>query len=160
MFEIKTYKRLSQLTEVEFSSTRLPFDTAGPDSRKVLGLDCEMSYTLLGTEVTRVSLVDANGAVLLDEFVKPTKQIVDYNTQFSGVTEEKLAQARFTFPEAQALVLQLVNSTSILVGHSLESDLKALRVNHLVFQIISFFFFILFLSLFFFFVVDPPSAGD
>ena len=41
--------------------------------------------------LARVSIVNYYGEVLLDRFVKSTKEITDYRTQFSGITPELLA---------------------------------------------------------------------
>ena len=44
--------------------------------------------------LARVSIVNYYGEVLLDRFVKPTKEITDYRTQFSGITPELLANGK------------------------------------------------------------------
>lgn len=51
---------------------------------EMLALDCEMSYTTQGLEVTRVSAVDAKGVTLYDRLVLPDNPITDYNTRHSG----------------------------------------------------------------------------
>lgn len=50
----------------------------------LVGVDCEMCYTALGLEVTRVSLVNVHGDAIYDSLVTPPRPITDYNTAFSG----------------------------------------------------------------------------
>ncbi|KAI0448522.1 hypothetical protein F5B21DRAFT_497282 [Xylaria acuta] len=102
--------------------------TAGRD---VYALDCEMCMT--GPDeysLTRISLVSWDGTIILDELVKPDKPIIDYVTRFSGITEEMLAPITITLNDIQTKLLQILSPHSILIGHSLESDLKALRLTH------------------------------
>lgn len=63
-----------------------------------------------------------------DTLVKPHHQILDYNTRWSGITEQHLENCHVTFEDVQRHLLKMFNSKSILIGHSLESDLKALKV--------------------------------
>ena len=48
--------------------------------------------------------------------------------RFSGVTEESLRDVSTTIREVQAVLLSMIHKDTILVGHSLESDLKATKV--------------------------------
>uniref|UniRef100_A0A673AK36 Exonuclease domain-containing protein n=1 Tax=Sphaeramia orbicularis TaxID=375764 RepID=A0A673AK36_9TELE len=96
----------------------------------VFALDCEMCYTKQGLELTRVTVIDSELKVIYDTFVKPESKVVDYNTRFSGVTEEDLENTTITLRDVQAVLLSMFSAESILVGHSLESDLLALKVIH------------------------------
>ncbi|EHB13517.1 RNA exonuclease 1-like protein [Heterocephalus glaber] len=96
----------------------------------IYALDCEMSYTTYGLELTRVTVVDTDMQVVYDTFVKPENEIVDYNTRFSGVTEADLADTSITLRDVQAVLLSMFSTDTILIGHSLESDLLALKVIH------------------------------
>ena len=48
--------------------------------------------------------------------------------RFSGVTEEDLDNTTITLRDVQAVLLSMFSAESILLGHSLESDLLALKV--------------------------------
>ncbi|XP_036378227.1 RNA exonuclease 1 homolog [Megalops cyprinoides] len=96
----------------------------------VYALDCEMCYTKQGLELTRVTVINSELKVIYDTFVKPDSKVVDYNTRFSGVTEEDLESTTITLRDVQAVLLSMFSAESILIGHSLESDLFALKLIH------------------------------
>ncbi|KAK7060527.1 hypothetical protein VNI00_001293 [Paramarasmius palmivorus] len=119
----------------------------GKPKRKIYSIDCEMCLTEDGKELTRVCMIDFDtGIVVYDRLVKPGKPVTDYLTRWSGITAEALATATTTFSEAQAHILRILSPpsknpfstgksppetpTPILIGHSLESDLKALKICH------------------------------
>ena len=122
--------------------------TAG---RQVLSLDCEMCTVQGGASaLTRISLVDWDGNTVMDEFVKPDLPVIDYLTPFvlhhvapcfpanhllpirySGITPALLALATTTLRDIQDRLLKsILTPHTILVGHSLDSDLTALQITH------------------------------
>ncbi|KFW70636.1 RNA exonuclease 1, partial [Pygoscelis adeliae] len=96
----------------------------------IYALDCEMCYTKQGLELTRVTVINSDLKVVYDTFVKPDTKVVDYNTRFSGVTEEDLENTSITLRDVQAVLLNMFSADTILIGHSLESDLFALKLIH------------------------------
>ena len=138
----------------------------------VAAIDCEMCDTAQGSELTRISVLSFEGALLLDTLVKPKNEITNYQTQYSGITEEMLRDVTVTLEQVQTRVpmyfccphnnascklhgsvnnvisrwlnpssfshffqvqialLRLFSSSTILIGHSLDSDLRALRLVH------------------------------
>ena len=81
-------------------------------------------------ELTRLSVIDENHECLLDMLVKPDNEIVDYLTQFSGITEETLSNVTTTLRDAQKALRKILPPDAILCGHSLCSDLHALKLYH------------------------------
>lgn len=80
--------------------------------------------------VARLSVVDMSNKLVFDIIIKPSEKILDCNTRFSGLTMEQLEKAEHNLEATIRKFFELVNSETILIGHSLESDLRALRLVH------------------------------
>lgn len=94
-------------------------------------LDCEMCETDLGMELTRVTVVDFAGRSVYDQLVKPQSTILNYHTEFSGISAETLLHTTHTVADVQReLMSKFLFDDTILVGHSLTSDLRSLRLVH------------------------------
>lgn len=113
-----------------FQTTLEPSREDDIRSYAVYALDCEMCYTTKGLELTRVTIVDTDCKTVYESLVKPLNPIVDYNTRFSGITKEQMDKTSTSILQVQANILHLCNSKTILIGHSLESDMKALKIVH------------------------------
>lgn len=98
--------------------------------KKVYALDCEMCNTTIGMELTRITVVDTKCKTVLESLVKPGNPILDYNTKFSGIKEGDLNGVTKDLQYVQRKLLKLFDSNTIVIGHSLESDFKALKLFH------------------------------
>lgn len=105
----------------------------------VIAIDCEMCQTTdpLTRERDNNALIRfsvVNGLdpteVLIDQLVKPAFPISDSRAHIHGIPQEKLDGVSFTLRHAQAALLQLCSDHTIIVGHSVHNDLKALHTVH------------------------------
>lgn len=101
-----------------------------PNKHGVYALDCEMCYTTYGLELTRVTVINYKYDVVYERLVKPKNPILDYNTKFSGIKQGDLDDVKTTIVDVQQDLLDIFSSNTILVGHSLDSDMKALKIFH------------------------------
>jgi DNA polymerase III epsilon subunit-like protein len=89
------------------------------------------------SEIIRLSAIDyLTGEVLINNLVKPDQPMQHLNTKWSGVTFDQLNEAtknrtalRGKFG-ARRLLWKFVGPDTILVGHSVHNDLKALKWIH------------------------------
>lgn len=103
------------------------------DTINVYALDCEMSYTGLGLEVVKVTLVGADGRLIYERLVRPATKVIDYNTRFSGLSKKDFCRNNAlvaTLPDVQQDLLEFINKDTILIGHALENDLRVLKMIH------------------------------
>lgn len=96
----------------------------------IYAIDCEMCMTTAGPELTRISVLDWDGDVVYDTFVKPTLPITDYLTRFSGITAEKLSSVTTTLADVQAHLKSIFSNDTVIVGQALYNDLIAMRYTH------------------------------
>ncbi|KAG1048766.1 hypothetical protein G6F43_008865 [Rhizopus delemar] len=104
------------------------YDSNNTNRRKLVALDCEMGYTTAGMELIRLTVVDEEKNMLLDELVLPSNMVIDLNTQFSGVkTLEGVKHDLFSLRKE---LFKYVDQDTVIVGHGLENDMYALRLIH------------------------------
>ncbi|CAO1618413.1 unnamed protein product [Sympodiomycopsis kandeliae] len=100
----------------------------------VIALDCEMAYTTAGMDIIRATLLDEKGDLIIDQMIHPTAEVIDTNTRFSGITPEQLSSAKATLPSVQTFQTETLSKyltpSTILIGHGLENDLRAMRIIH------------------------------
>ncbi|MES1909401.1 MAG: hypothetical protein MHM6MM_002146 [Cercozoa sp. M6MM] len=98
---------------------------------RVLAMDCEMVETTKDDgALARVSVVDEHCSVVLDMLVLPPDSVVDWRTDKSGLTAEKMSGVTACLEDAQRALFEHMSPSTILVGHSLENDLRSLQVKH------------------------------
>ncbi|XP_075161209.1 RNA exonuclease 5 [Haematobia irritans] len=97
----------------------------------LFGIDCEMCHTTSGVnELTRISIVNENLETVYESMVRPDNKIIDYLTQFSGITEEMMKTVTKRLSEVQKEVREILPDDAILVGQSLNCDLNAMQMMH------------------------------
>jgi interferon-stimulated exonuclease-like 2 len=87
--------------------------------RKMVAVDCEMVGTGPKGQVSslaRCSIVNYNGDVLYDEYIRPPCHIVNYRTRWSGIRKKHMVNATpFKIARSQ------VRCMGMMVGRSLET---------------------------------------
>ena len=150
VFKISEPKRLALI--MPFKKT--PPKLLAPGTKVAVCFDCEMGYTTLGLELIRLTATAwPNAEELLDVLVRPLGEVLDLNSQFSGVWPKDYANAlsyeRISINDATTSNdgergLRIVESPSIardllfehltpetpLIGHALDNDLNATRIIH------------------------------
>ncbi|CAA7055913.1 unnamed protein product [Microthlaspi erraticum] len=98
---------------------------------EMIAVDCEMVLCEDGTDgLVRVAVVDRHLKVILDKFVKPDKRVVDYRTLITGVTAQDIENATFSVVDVQKVLQPFLSNGAILVGHSLNKDMKVMKIDH------------------------------
>ncbi|CAG0893031.1 unnamed protein product [Darwinula stevensoni] len=114
----------------DYTMTQDRYDEVTPDS-PLYAVDCEMCLTMdQKHELTRIAVVNEALKVVYHSFVKPANRIINYLTEYSGITAEMLANVNTTLEEVQRDLKALLPKDAILIGHSLNSDLHALKMFH------------------------------
>ena len=97
----------------------------------MVGVDCEMCETDVDKRaLVGVSVVDARGGVLLKTLVKPPGTIVDLKTDITGLRMKDFKGVKTTLADVQEKLREIVKPNTVLVGHGLVHDLRALRFDH------------------------------
>ncbi|XP_072289728.1 uncharacterized protein [Eucyclogobius newberryi] len=96
----------------------------------VFSLNCEMCYTIHGLELSRVTVVNSSLQIVYDTFVRPHNEVIDYNTRFSGISQEDMAGHCQSLKDVQDTLLSFISADTILIGHGLDTDLCVLKLLH------------------------------
>ena len=68
--------------------------------------------------------------VLYKSYVRPHNTVTNYMTKFSGITAQMLSGISIRLTDVQREICALLPPNAILAGHSLENDLRALKLYH------------------------------
>jgi RNA exonuclease 4 len=103
------------------------------EKAQYIGLDCEMvgiGSSGKRSVLARACLVNFDGKVIYDSFVRPQEFVTDFRTKYSGVRKQNLRKDEtVTLLECQRAVTTLLKD-KILVGHALKNDLDVLLLSH------------------------------
>lgn len=121
-----------------YSYTPSPEPNPSVPKRKAVALDCEMvGVGGNWSEVGRISAVDVlTGEIILDALVEPATRVTNWRTAYSGITQHAMAAAvqdrRALKGRTGALdaLHALIDTNTVLVGHALQNDFNALRMQH------------------------------
>ncbi|CAL5321506.1 unnamed protein product [Camellia sinensis] len=93
---------------------------------KMLAVDCEMVLCEDGTEaLVRVCAIGRNLQVKLNELVDPSKAVANYRSEITKLSAEDLDGVTCSLANAQESMMKLLwDGKTILIGHSLNNDLK------------------------------------
>jgi RNA exonuclease 4 len=92
----------------------------------LLALDCEMvEGESVEHMLARVSLVDFDGRVVYDAYVRPREPVKDYRTSITGITEDILRRKGEKFDKVYQRVVSLLRD-KVIVGHAVHHDFEAL----------------------------------
>lgn len=153
VYKVSETKRLASILQFETTPGQ---PEKGP--QPPVCFDCEMGYTTLGLELIRMTAVSwPEGKQLVDVLVRPMGEVLDLNSRFSGVFPEHYTEAipYGTTPPttdssaredgeieptplhvvespaaARALLFQLIQPDTPLIGHAIDNDLNACRIIH------------------------------
>lgn len=97
----------------------------------LFAVDCEMVRTKANNkELVWIAVVNESLECVYESFVKPRAAVVDYLTEFSGVTKKLLENVTTSLRDVQKKLRSILPSDAILVGQSLGNDLQSLEMFH------------------------------
>lgn len=135
------YPYKSSIKRSDFCESPQTISTSGQPiqtKRQAVTVDCEMVQVARGRrELAFISAVDfLTGEVLINSYVQPQHKVTNWKSEISGVTNSAVAaavtsgQALRGWKAARQALWEHIDSATILVGHSLHSDLSVLGIYH------------------------------
>ncbi|KAH8423763.1 putative RNA exonuclease [Aspergillus melleus] len=109
----------------------------GPPKRLAVALDCEMALTEEGPECVQLCAVDlVTGERIIDIGVIPIPRVWNWQTKYSGMSWPIMKQLRAQgktvrgWRAARERLFKFIDEDTILVGQSLDNDLRCLKIVH------------------------------
>lgn len=133
VFKEEDWKTLHRREAFLATETVLRSQSEAKDQEKhdILAFDCELIFTTAGMSLARITVLDESGKVVLDRFVRPKSAILDYNTRFSGIRASDIpSEGTGSLESARKALGNLMKPDTVLIGHGLENDLRAIRLIH------------------------------
>lgn len=121
-----------------FVATPQQLPNQSTKKRRAVVLDCEM-VQVAGNfrELAYLTAVDfLTNEILIDNYVQPTKKVWAWNTRYSGISCAEMNRARAEgralngWHHARQVLWEYVDADTVLMGHSLQNDLKVLGFYH------------------------------
>ena len=149
VFKVSEAKRLALILPFKKTPNQGP-----PAADHAVCFDCEMGFTTMGLELIRLTATSwPDGKKLVDVLVRPIGEVLDLNSEFSGVWMDDFRNAPpYIIPTnsdgsgpqadddslhivespaaARELLFSLLTTSTPLMGHALENDLNAVRIIH------------------------------
>ncbi|PYH84037.1 ribonuclease H-like protein [Aspergillus uvarum CBS 121591] len=106
--------------------------------RHAIALDCEM----IGVKGNRqtlafISAIDfLTGDVLIDRYVAPSEEVIDWRSKITGITQDVMTSATISgaafrdWREARENLWKFADTSTVFVGQSLNYDLEVLGICH------------------------------
>ncbi|TGZ80720.1 hypothetical protein EX30DRAFT_341363 [Ascodesmis nigricans] len=124
----------------EYAAPPPPFTARRTPARRALSIDCEMGGVGRMSQLIQLVVLDyLTGEQLINTLVMAPRglEINDFRTRYSGVTSAAYHAAiknntilRTGWQAARNALFRLMDGNTIIVGHNVKEDLRALRIAH------------------------------
>ncbi|CAK62273.1 unnamed protein product (macronuclear) [Paramecium tetraurelia] len=125
-------QKLQTITEaIQNFDVRFPVPGSQNQTGSILAIDCEMveCKNEIGASVqmlARITVVNYNGYVVLDQYYKPRFKVRNYITRISGITPQ-IIKDKPVYNDFEKQKLQLLFKDKTIIGHTLKSDFDAME---------------------------------